>query len=56
MNAAAREVMKEVPEIVLGYGMSDEFRCVFRSGLMFDCDFDGDVKNEERRLSVWLSC
>ena len=26
MNATATEVMNEFPEIVLGYGMSDEFR------------------------------
>lgn len=27
MNAAAVEVMNEFPAIILGYGMSDEYRC-----------------------------
>lgn len=27
MNAAAVEVMNEVRDIVIGYGISDEFRC-----------------------------
>lgn len=28
MNAAAVAVMKDIPDIVLAYGVSDEFRCV----------------------------
>ena len=28
MNAAAAAVMKELPDLVLAYGVSDEFRCV----------------------------
>lgn len=28
MNAAATGVMNELPDVVLGYGVSDEFRCV----------------------------
>ena len=27
MNAAAAGVMKELPDLVMGYGISDEFRC-----------------------------
>lgn len=26
MNAAAREVMKELPDLTIAYGVSDEFR------------------------------
>lgn len=29
MNAAAEGVMREVPDVVLGFGMSDEFRYVY---------------------------
>lgn len=28
MNAAAVEVMKELPDLCIAYGISDEFRCV----------------------------
>ena len=27
MNAAAAGVMEELPDLVMGYGISDEFRC-----------------------------
>lgn len=27
MNAAAAGVMKELPDLIMGYGISDEFRC-----------------------------
>jgi hypothetical protein len=33
MNAAAVAVMKDLPDLVLAYGQSDEYRCVIRSGL-----------------------
>lgn len=29
MNAAAVEVMKELPDLCIAYGVSDEFRCVY---------------------------
>ena len=29
MNAAARAVMAELPDIAVAYGVSDEYRCVF---------------------------
>ncbi len=29
MNAAARAVMAELPDIAIAYGVSDEFRCAF---------------------------
>ena len=28
MNAAAVEVMKELPDLCIAYGVSDEYRCV----------------------------
>jgi tRNA(His) guanylyltransferase len=33
MNAAAVEVMRELTDIVIAYGVSDEFRCVANSAL-----------------------
>lgn len=27
MNAAAKAVMAELPDITIGYGISDEYRC-----------------------------
>jgi len=33
MNAAAEAVMKDLPDLVLAYGQSDEFRCVI-SGMI----------------------
>jgi len=31
MNAAATGVMREMPEVILAYGMSDEYRCAVAS-------------------------
>jgi tRNA(His) 5'-end guanylyltransferase len=31
MNAAAQAVLKEAPDIVIAYGISDEYRCFFTS-------------------------
>jgi tRNA(His) 5'-end guanylyltransferase len=31
MNAAAKEVMKDLPELAIAYGVSDEFRYIFRA-------------------------
>jgi tRNA(His) 5'-end guanylyltransferase len=39
MNGAAEAVMKDLPDLVLAYGQSDEFRYVF---LSFSHMFDGD--------------
>lgn len=36
MNAAAREVMRELPDLVIAYGVSDEFRSVSLSNLEID--------------------
>ena len=36
MNAAASGVMKEIPEIVLAYGISDEYRYHFTPVLVND--------------------
>jgi len=36
MNAAAVEVMKDLPDLCIAYGVSDEFRCVHLSvGVLF---------------------
>lgn len=31
MNTAATGVMREMPDVILAYGMSDEYRCVVAS-------------------------
>lgn len=35
MNDAARNTLKEIPEITLAYGVSDEYRCVVLDVLLY---------------------
>lgn len=39
MNAAAKAVMMELPDIVIAYGISDEYRFVFNLISVFDREF-----------------
>ena len=40
MNAAARAVMSDIPEITIGYGVSDEYRYEVTSILQFSHMFN----------------
>ncbi len=39
MNAAAKAVMNELPDIVVGYGVSDEYRFVLLTLYFFSLPF-----------------
>jgi hypothetical protein len=41
MNAAASKTMKEIPDVVFGYGSSDEFRSVPRRRISLLADLSG---------------
>ena len=41
MNAAAKAVMQEIPDLVMAFGNSDEYRCVLPA-LLACAAFEGD--------------